>query len=205
MKADDSSGIPTRASGARPLFWWPFTLIALTTVLLLVAGRVSAWRGSDGDEDGAFRRHAERMLDRALDEVDATDEQATEIRAIGDEIFELVATAHADRQSDGDALRAALSAEPLDRAALEAIRSAHVARAGTLSADIATRLADALEVLTPDQRQRLIARADEFRAHHRDHHAHRDPGDHGGHEGHRRGQPRAESPPETERPAEDGA
>jgi Spy/CpxP family protein refolding chaperone len=129
MYANDASETPTHATGRRPIFWWPFTLIALTTALLFVAGRVSAWRGTDGEHAGAFRRHAERMLDRALDEVDATDEQALEIRAIGDEIFDRLATTHAERRSDGDALRAALSAEQLDRAALEAIRSAHVARA----------------------------------------------------------------------------
>lgn len=193
MEANDPSQTPLRAHGRRPLFWWPFTLIALTTALLFVAGRVSAWRGADGDEEGRFRRHAERMLDRALDEVDATDAQATQVRAIGDDIFELLATAHAERQGDADALRAALTAEQVDRAALEAIRSAHVARADALSADVATRLADALEVLTPEQRQRLIDRADEFRAHRRDHH------------GHRWGKHGAESPPETERSADDGA
>lgn len=176
MKANEPSDTPTRASSRRTLFWWPFTLIALTTALLLVSNRVSAWHGSDGDDASAFRRHAERMLDRALDEVDATDAQTTQIQSIGSEIFELVATAHADGRNDGDALREALSAEQVDRAALEAIRSAHVERADALSEAIATRLADALEVLTPDQRQQLIARADEFRAHHRDHHGHHDPG-----------------------------
>lgn len=176
MSQDDSTSNREKSFNRRPLFWWPFTLIALTTALLLVANRVSAWHGSDGDDASAFRRHAERMLERALDEVDATDAQTTRIQSIGSEIFELVATAHTDGRNDGDALREALSAEQVDRAALEAIRSAHVERADALSEAIATRLADALEVLTPDQRQRLIARADEFRAHHRDHHGHHDPG-----------------------------
>lgn len=208
MEANEPSATPERARGRRPLFWWPFTLIALTMALLLVAGRVSAWRGSHGEHEGAFRRHAERMLDRALDEIDATDAQSAQIRAIGDEIFARLATAHADRRSDGDALRAALSADQLDRTALEAIRSAHLARADALSADVATRLADALEVLTPEQRQRLIARADEFRAHrrnHHGHHGHRDHQGHGDHEGDRRGPRGAESLPESERPAGDGA
>ena len=52
MKADEPSVTPTPANGRRPLFWWPFTLIALTTALLLVAGRVSAWRGGDDENEG---------------------------------------------------------------------------------------------------------------------------------------------------------
>lgn len=169
MTEQESAEPTERARRRRPLFWWPITLIALTTVLLLVADRVSAWHRTPEDDGGVWRRHADRVLGRVLDELEATDEQAAQIRAIADETFAQLAAVRVDRATDAEALRAAISAEPLDRDALEVLRRRHVEQAEALSSTLTPRLADALEVLTPDQRQHLIAHVDEFRAHHRDH------------------------------------
>lgn len=174
MTTQDSVLPPRPARGFRPLFWWPIALFTLTIVLLLFADRVSAWHRTEGHSTQAWRHHGERLLDRILLETEATDEQATAIRAIARETFDLLAAARAEGNGDAERLRALLSAEPLDRAALEALRSAHVERADVLSEALAERFADALDVLTAEQRRRLIARADEFRAHHRNHHGHDD-------------------------------
>lgn len=183
MNAQESTDRDRRPWLGRPLFWWPFTLFTLTVALLLVADRVSAWHRPPDTDEHAWRRHADRMLDRLLVELDATDDQSERIRAIGEETFTLLSNAHAGREADADTLRAAISGESLDRAALETLRRVHLERAEVLSEAVAARFADALEVLTPDQRRLLIARVDEFRAHHRDHggpfgrHGH--PGHHG--------------------------
>lgn len=153
----------------RPLFWWPVTLFTLTTALMLVADRVSAWHRPPDADEHAWRRHADRMLDHLLAELEATDDQSERIRAIGEETFTLLSTAHAEHEADADALRAAVSGEIVDRAALETLRRVHLERAEVLSEAVAARFADALEVLTPDQRRLLLARVDEFRADHRDH------------------------------------
>ena len=170
-----SEGVATR----RPLFWWPLTLFALTVTLLFVAGRVSAWYGGEDDPASRWRAHADRMLDRILSEIDASEDQATRIRVIADETLELVTASHAEGREDADALRTLITADPSDRAALEAFRSEHLARADALSEAVVTQLARVLEVLTPEQRQKLVDQLDELRAHH---HAHGpDAGRHGTH------------------------
>jgi len=174
MTAHDTAETPRTAPRFRPLFWWPITLFVLTTALLLVADRVSAWHAVEDHTAQAWRRHGERILDRILADIEATDEQATEIRRIGSETFDLLAAARAEGGGDAESLRALLSADPLDRTALEALRSAHVERADAVSEVLAERFADALDVLTAEQRRQLIDRADEFRSHHRDHHRHAD-------------------------------
>lgn len=179
MESTNAEPRPERAATRRPLFWWPLTLFALTVTMLFVAGRVSAWYGGDDDPAGRWRAHADRMLDRILSEVDASEDQATRIRAIADETLELVAASHAEGREDADALRTLITANPPDRAALEAFRSEHLARADALSEAVVTQLARVLEVLTPEQRQKLVDRFDEHRAHRRDHGP--DAGRHGSH------------------------
>jgi len=178
----NGSTAPRKPGGlGRALIWWPATLALLTLMLLFVAGRVSAWHGRGERGPDAWRAHAARMLDRVLDEIDASDAQAERIRTIADSAFaELAAARAADPAAGGaDALRALVTAESVDRGALEALRSAHVERAAALSAIAATRLADALEVLTPAQRVTLVDTLDDFRAHHRRHHDPRDHAPHG--------------------------
>ena len=166
MESTNAEPTPKAAATRRPLFWWPLTLFTLTVTMFFVAGQVSAWYGGGGDPAGRWRAHADRMLDRILSEVDASEDQANRIRGIADETLELVTASHAEGREDADALRALITADPPDRAALEAFRSEHLARADALSEAVVTQLARVLEVLTPEQRQKLVDRFDEHRAHH---------------------------------------
>ncbi|MEZ4280903.1 MAG: periplasmic heavy metal sensor [Myxococcota bacterium] len=169
MNANEPDGSNPRPLRRRPLFWWPFTLLGMTLALMLFAHRVSAGHGPSRGGAEAWRHHTDRMLDHLLAELEASDEQAEQIRAIADDARALFASQHDQRIEDLAALRAAVAAEPLDREALEMLRREHVARTQALSEAWTTQLADALEVLTPEQRERLITRIDAFRAH-RHHH-----------------------------------
>ena len=182
MESTNAEPTPKAAAGRRPLFWWPITLFTLTLAMLFVAGRVSAWHGTDAGPGDRWRAHAARILDRMLADIDASEEQAARIRTIADETLELVTASHAsdasDKESrdDGETLRALITADPPDRAALEALRSEHLARADALSEAVVAKLVEVLEVLTPEQRQQLAEKLDEHRAHHHGPHA----GRHGG-------------------------
>ena len=167
MESTRENPTPKQPATRRPLFWWPFTLFALTVAMLVVAGSVSAWYGPEEEHGMRWRAHAERMLGRVLSEIDASDDQAIRIRAIAEETFELVAASQADRRGDADSLRTLITADPPDRAALEALRSEHLARADALSEAVVEKLARVLEVLTPEQRQKLVEQLDEHRAHFR--------------------------------------
>ncbi len=196
MESTNREPTPKKATGRRPLFWWPITLFTLTLAMLFVAGRVSAWHGTDAKPGDRWRAHAARMLDRMISDIDASEEQAARIRAIADETLELVAASHAshgEAGDDGETLRALITADPPDRAALEALRSEHLARADALSEAVVAKLVEVLEVLTPEQRQQLAEKLDEHRAHHHGPHAgrHGGPGHHGFFEHLRSSGPRA--------------
>lgn len=166
MNEHEPDGSNARPFRGRPLFWWPFTLLGMTLALLLFAQRVSADpHGPPRGDAEAWRQATDRMLDHLLAEIEASEEQAEQIRAIADEASALFASQHAQRIDDRAALRAAVAADPLDREALEMLRREHVARSQALSETLTAHFADALEVLTPEQRRRLVARIDGFRAH----------------------------------------
>jgi Spy/CpxP family protein refolding chaperone len=133
----------------------PLTLIGATLAILFVANTVWAWgRGGDRGIDG-MKAHAEHFLDHALERLDATDEQSTAIRTIVMSTIDELESARADRRSERAEFLELMTAESIDRAKLEALRAAHVARADQMSRIVTTSLADVMDVLTPDQRTQL--------------------------------------------------
>ncbi|MCB9722492.1 MAG: Spy/CpxP family protein refolding chaperone [Spirochaetaceae bacterium] len=175
---------PTSERGDRRLIYWPLLLAGLTLALLGLANTVSAWgRGGDADPGARMRHHAEHVLDHVLDDVDATDAQRTSIRDIVLGTVDELGARRAEHVDPREALRGLLVAETIDREALEQLRLEHVARADEASRLVTQRLADALEVLTPEQRRAL---EDRFDRHFR-------PGRRHGHHG-RHGHPDHEGP-----------
>ncbi len=101
------------------------------------------------------REHIERHADWVLGRVDATEPQKERIVAIlegsVDELYEL-----RDRHRvHHDEIVRLFTAQEIDRAAIEAIRSQELALLDEGSATLATALADVAEVLTPEQRAEL--------------------------------------------------
>ena len=97
------------------------------------------------------------MMDRMLDQIQATPEQRDQLRRIAE-------TAQADLQAPGEAARAdharlgELLAQPtLDTAAIETLRKQMVARHDQASRRMTVALLEAARVLTPEQRQQLAA------------------------------------------------
>lgn len=123
-------------------------------------GHGPGWGGPGwgGHAMHASMRHgfAERGLERMLDGLDATPEQADKIRAI-------VEAAHDDLEPAMDGMRdtrekvaALLGAPTIDRAAAEALRAERVAAVDQASRRLTTAILDAAEVLTPEQRAKLV-------------------------------------------------
>ena len=132
-------------------------LIGIAGALVLAIGGL-AWSTmaySGAGHDGKFGWHAERKIERMLDQVDASDDQRDRVQAI-------VKDAVADLQEESDLKReawqglvAALSGETIDRAALETLRQQKLETVDRMSQRMLTALADAAEVLTPAQRAEL--------------------------------------------------
>lgn len=123
-------------------------------------GGPGMWHHAGGPGMGFSGRHGmgfgERRLDRVLDEIDATDEQETKIKAIiekaGDELFPMADEFRGTREQVADLLGAAT----IDRAAAETLRAERVAKVDEASRKLTTAVLDIAEVLTPEQRAEIV-------------------------------------------------
>lgn len=149
------------ARPANPRRRWFAGLAALGGLGLLGAAGAQAhgWRRHGGlDGDHAARR-IERRIDRMIRHVSGTAQQKERLVAIA-------TAALADLRPLRDQRRAArlrgldlLAAPAIDRAALEQARVAQMQAADAASRRVAQAMADAAEVLTPEQRARAVERA----------------------------------------------
>lgn len=109
------------------------------------------------------QRRAERMAKHLAVEVDATAQQTEKLIAIAKgvatDIYPMRETLREARKRGVDLV----TAPALDRAALESLRAEQMGKVDALTKRLSTALADAAEVLTPDQRKVLAERVAEFR------------------------------------------
>ena len=114
-----------------------------------------------------FDSHVERMITRFAKEVDATPAQR-------DKLAEIAKGAARDLLPLRDKLRAGhqqaialAGAQNVDRAGMENLRAEQIALADTASKRVTQALADAAEVLTPEQRQKIADHIKGRSEHHR--------------------------------------
>jgi Spy/CpxP family protein refolding chaperone len=108
------------------------------------------------------REHIARHADWALGRLDASEPQKERIVALlGDSVDELYRLRDRHRVHHDELVRL-FTADAIDRAAIETIRSQEVALIDEASAALATTLADVAEVLTPEQRAELSDWSDHF-------------------------------------------
>ena len=110
---------------------------------------------SDADKGARMDKHIERMVKHMAIELDATPEQQTKLIAIAKGAIKDMAPMHEKRRAAHQRGVALLSAAQVDRAALEQLRVEQIATADSSSKRLVQALADAAEVLTPPQRQKL--------------------------------------------------
>jgi Spy/CpxP family protein refolding chaperone len=142
-------------------------LIGLTLAFLFIANTVSAWGRRDAGDIEDIKSHAEHFVGRALDRLDATDEQSAAIQTIVAATINDLYDARGDRAVDRQDLRDLVLAEAINRDAIEQFRQSHMARAEEMSQIVAAGLADIMDVLTPEQRRELEAHFDQHHGRHR--------------------------------------
>lgn|SRR5690606_4313846 len=109
----------------------------------------------------------ERGLERFLDAIGATPEQADKLRTIFGDLRDEVRPAAAElRDSRGDVAQL-LGAATIDRAAVEQLRSEKLAAIDQVSQKVTAALVEAAEVLTPEQRAKVLEHFQERGRHHR--------------------------------------
>ena len=107
------------------------------------------------------RAHVELKVERALTAADATEVQRQQVEAILERTFNDLKSLHADHEQLHEQALAVLTADGIDRSAIEALQVEHVAKLEQASRVVADAIGDAAEVLTPEQRARLASLARE--------------------------------------------
>jgi Spy/CpxP family protein refolding chaperone len=117
-------------------------------------------KGGHGMHASMGHGFAERGLERMLDGIDATPEQAEKIRAIVDAARGDLEPAIDGMRDTREKVAEMLGAATIDRTAAETLRAERVAAVDQASRRLTTAILDAAEVLTPEQRAEL---ADHFK------------------------------------------
>ncbi|MGH7024091.1 MAG: Spy/CpxP family protein refolding chaperone [Caulobacteraceae bacterium] len=125
--------------------------LAYPNTLLAQDSMATAVMGGHAGMLGTMREHLERMLTA----VDATPDQRARINTILIGAMESLGPIHHRLAGVRGDLGALLTAPTIDRAAVEQFRAQHMADLDQASRILVSALADAAEVLTPDQRAKL--------------------------------------------------
>jgi periplasmic protein CpxP/Spy len=109
----------------------------------------------DGAIEALVQAHADRMVRHLAIEIDATAEQQDKLRAIvRDAIKDLLPMREKVLAASATA-RELLTQQTIDRAAIEKFRAEQIATHDTASKRLVQAVADAAEVLTPEQRRKI--------------------------------------------------
>jgi Spy/CpxP family protein refolding chaperone len=113
-------------------------------------------RGGPGMHASMGRGFGEYRLERMLDGLDATPEQAEKIRAIVDAARDDLMPALDGMRGTREKVAEMLAAPTIDRAAAETLRAERMAAVDQASRRMTAAILDAAEVLTPEQRAKLV-------------------------------------------------
>ena len=132
----------------------------IAACILLAGGSLAVAHGMGGMRHGTMdptemAEHLQVHVAHVLDEVDATPEQKAQVKDIVAAATKDLEALHQQNGGIHKELHEIFTAPVIDRAKLETVRAAHMQALDAASKRCATALADAAEVLTPEQRQKL--------------------------------------------------
>jgi protein CpxP len=169
--------LPARKRGGRRKFFGGLALGGLLGALAASSFNVWSQGGPDGGPGrgcwGHKRMSAMTPEERAaradfgtewvLGKVDATPEQKTRIKAIVQDAIKDLSQVREQHINNRNAFMEALTQPAVDRATLKQIRQSEMQLAESASDRFVTAIADAADVLTPEQRGKLAEMANQFR------------------------------------------
>jgi periplasmic protein CpxP/Spy len=181
MENDDLDLTNSNAGTPSGKVWWRRAaiggLMAIAAIAAIgLAGAASGEFGPDGIGRfgmGGHMMHAhmggmgfgERGMSHMLDEIDATPEQEEKLWAIIDAARGEMRPVFRDFRETHEAVAEIIAAPTIDRAAAEKLRSERIAAIDAASRKMTTALVEAAEVLTPEQRAKLVEHFKERRSH----------------------------------------
>ena len=131
-------------------------------VLLLIAG-IAAFIGC--------RRHshahkAEFMVDYMSETLDLSESQKEQLDQIKDEVMEKAKQMHADKEAMREELMAQLKSEAIDKEVVKEMVARHRDRMDEIIDLLVDRLAEFHKTLTPEQKDKLVAKIETFKKWH---------------------------------------
>jgi protein CpxP len=137
---------------------------AVTKALSNPFGFGPGWHGARGHfgmplDPAQIEDRADRMVRHVAIEIDANTEQQEKLRGIMRAMLKDVLPARDRAHAARRQARDLLTAQTIDRAAIEKLRAEQIALADSVSKRVTQAIGDAAEVLTPEQRRKL---ADHF-------------------------------------------
>jgi len=143
-----------------------FRRITLTGMIGAIGALLSARALAQGQgrlhgplDPAEMDEHIERMVKHLAVEIDATPEQQQKLAAIAKDAARDLAPLRGQVAETRQRAIELLSAPEVDRAAIEQLRATKIQHADNASRRLTRALADAAEVLTPEQRKTLAERA----------------------------------------------
>ena len=134
------------------------TLVGGVAALANGTGMCGWHHGMSGTHSAAdVNAHVDHMLKHLYVEIDATDAQKAQITPLVNQAVSDLLPLHTQLQAAHTQAIQGLTASPVDRAALEASRVAHLQLADQASKRLVQLMADVSDVLTPAQRSAFAA------------------------------------------------
>lgn len=137
-------------------------IVIAAGVVVALAAAAGAYAVATGTQECMHKRRAELAKDLAtlrvewaLRAVDATDAQRQQIAAVLDRSFAELQALHGDHAAMHARVMGMLTADTVDRAAIETFRLEALKRIEQGTKVIAAAVADAADALTPEQRRKL--------------------------------------------------
>jgi len=131
-------------------------VIAIGTGAAVAQGGGWGMGGHGGGMHGMGMRFAEHRFEKVMDEIDATDDQQDKIWAIVDKTRADLRPMGREFRGMREEVATLLSAPTIDKAAVEALRVKRLAEVDAASKQAVAALVEAAEVLTPEQRAKLV-------------------------------------------------
>ena len=138
-------------------------IVAVLTLAVGASGAAGAMAGGFGFHHGPAHhgkmdpanaaKHIDKMVERVIP--DGTPQQKARLAEIGKSAFADLMPIHAQFRGAHKQLHELLMAPAIDRVALESLRVEQMQRADAMSRRMLAAVADASEVLTPEQRVRF--------------------------------------------------
>ena len=142
-----------------------FLVGSVAVAVVAGAGAYAFAKNEDWGRHKFMRGYMEYRLDQMLTDAGASDDQKSRVKAIVTTTIDEVRPDREDRTAMRDEIIKLIEAPTIDRNAIEALRAKQMAQFEERSKAIAKAVADAAELLTPEQRKKLVEEMRDFGPH----------------------------------------